>query len=162
MKKFLPDELPDALAAPKEKGAKVRVRNIGPNALEHNIQVGVAGFLTEAVDHLDDLVWFSVPNGGARPGVTVMKNGVERRFSTEGRKLREEGLKSGVADIIILWKRRMICIEMKKKGTYQSEAQKQFEEEVILAGGVYTVCRSVREVEDFLSTLGVPLAATTY
>jgi hypothetical protein len=162
VKKFLPDELPEALAAPKKKGAKIRVRNIGPNALEHKIQVGVAGFLTEAVDHLDDLVWFAVPNGGARPGVTIEKNGVEMRFSKEGKKLREEGVKSGVSDIVILWRRRMICIEMKRKGTYQSETQEEFEQSVILAGGVYTVCRSVREVEDFLNTLGVPLAATTY
>ena len=162
MRKFLADDLPEALAAPRKKGDKVRVRNIGPAAPEHNIQVGVAGFLSEAVDHLNDLIWFAVPNGGARPGVTVVKNGVERRYSKEGKKLREEGVKGGVSDLIILWGGRMICIEMKKKGTYQSEDQKGFEEAAILAGAVYTVCRSVREVEDFLDTLGIPLAATTY
>lgn len=162
MKKFIPDDLPLGLAAPKKKGAKVRVRNVGPNAPEHYIQVGVAGFLSEAVDHLDDLIWFAVPNGGARPGVTVQKNGVEMRFSKEGAKLRQEGVKGGVSDIIILWRGRMICVEMKKKGGYQSTDQKGFEEAAILAGAVYTVCRSVREVEDFLDTLGIPMAATTY
>ena len=162
MKKFIPDDLPLGLAAPKKKGAKVRVRNVGPNAPEHNIQVGVAGFLSEALDGQPGVIWFAVPNGGARPGVTVMKNGIERRFSAEGRKLREEGVKGGVSDIIICWKSRMICIEMKRKGGYQSTDQKDFEHDAILAGAVYTVCRSVREVENFLDTLGIEMAATTY
>lgn len=162
MRKFVPDDLPLGLAPARKKGEKVRVRNVGPAKPEHDIQVGVAGFLTEALDDVPNLIWFAVPNGGARPGVTVEVNGIEKRFSKEGSKLKEEGVKSGVSDIIILWGGRMICIEMKKKGAYQSENQKEWEEAAILAGAVYTVCRSVREVEDFLDTLGIPMAATTY
>jgi hypothetical protein len=154
------DDLPLGLAPARKAKAKIRVRNVGPNALEHNIQVGTAGFLEIALAGNPDIVWFAVPNGGIRPGVTVERNGVTKTFSKEGRKLKQEGVKSGVADLVFLWKGRMICIEMKNKKGYQFKEQKEFEQAVILAGGVYTVCRSVKEVEDFLDTLGIPLKAT--
>lgn len=154
------DDLPLGLAPARKAKQKIRVRNVGPVAPEHNIQVGVAGFLEIALAGNTDVVWFAVPNGGIRPGVTVHRNGEAKTFSKEGRKLKQEGVKSGVADLVFLWKSRMICIEMKNKGGYQSREQKEFEQSVILAGGVYTVCRSVKEVEAFLDTLGIPLLAT--
>ena len=66
------------------------------------------------------------------------------------------GFLAGASDIHILWNKTAIYIEMKSKYGEQSDAQKSFEENITLAGGIYTVCRSVDEVIDFLALI-IPL-----
>lgn len=48
-------------------------------------------------------------------------------------------------------------IELKLHGTYQSPEQKAWQCEVIKAGGLYAVCRSMAEVEGTLKAWGVEL-----
>lgn len=88
---------------------------------------------------------FSVPNGGRRDAVT-------------GAKLKDEGVTSGVADLILLKSNRYyggLAIEMKKPGGYQSKSQKEWQKECEAAGNKYVVCRSLDEfievVTDYLN-----------
>ncbi|MEL6566863.1 MAG: VRR-NUC domain-containing protein [Pseudomonadota bacterium] len=112
---------------------------------EHDLQRAVARYLDYALRETQ-AVWFAVPNGGAR-NVNV------------ARKLRAEGVKPGVADIVLVWQGRAIGIELKTQKGRQSTAQKEWAEAFTLAGGVYHVCRSVDAVADILIAMGLPIRA---
>lgn len=113
---------------------------------EHKLQIAVTNFLRVALPQ--DATWFAVPNGGFRKLRTAQK-------------LKAEGVRPGVADIIIIWKGRAFAIELKTPHGRQSPAQKEWAENFTLAGGVYHVARSVDEVEGLLNAAGVPLQART-
>jgi len=85
--------------------------------------------------YLDKLL-FSVPNGG-------------QRSKSQGGKLKAEGVKSGVADILCLVAARgygYLCIEMKHGKNKQSENQLDFEKRVKDNGrGYYYVAYSSQE-----------------
>ena len=79
-----------------------------------------------------DKLLFSVPNGGKR------SKGVAG-------KLKAEGVRSGVADIVLLHPARefsYLCIEMKFGTNKQSPEQIKFEDRVDAVGGLYQVCYS--------------------
>lgn len=89
-------------------------------------------------------VFFAVPNGSARNAWTA-KN------------LKDEGVLSGVADLLLLLPRHGyagLCIEMKKPGGKLQPSQKAFKAAVELFKYKYVVCYSVEEfkrlVEDYL------------
>lgn len=89
------------------------------------------------------LMLFSVPNGG-------------KRTKMQGIRMRDEGLTSGVSDLILLVGRNgfnSLCIEMKKK-TSQSINQKCWQLEAERNGNKYVVCKSFEEfrmaIEDYL------------
>lgn len=111
---------------------------------EHKLQIAVTNYLHFSLP--SDATWFAVPNGGLRNLKTAQK-------------LKAEGVRPGVADIIVVWKGRAIGLELKAPKGSQSKAQKEWAEMFQLAGGVYRVCKSVDEVETFLDMLGVPMRA---
>lgn len=55
-------------------------------------------------------------------------------------------VKKGVPDIILIKDGLFIGLEVKRKNTYQSKEQKDFEADVTEAGGQYYVVRSVDDV----------------
>ena len=142
---FLADDLPEAL---KGSAKPKRVHTVSPAASEHQIQCAVARFLDLALDGIPNCIWWAVPNGGFRDVRTASK-------------LKAEGVKPGVSDIMILWGGRLICIELKTAKGRQSPEQKQWADDATMAGAAYYVARSVEQVEEFLSTAGLPLRART-
>jgi hypothetical protein len=54
----------------------------------------------------------------------------------------------GLPDIIIVKDGWFVALEVKKKGTYQSKEQKEFEQNVKDAGGDYHVVRSIDDVRE--------------
>ena len=110
---------------------------------EEQIQKAVAAYLDHALPF--DAVWWHTPNGGHRHAAVAAK-------------LKAQGVKRGIPDITILWQRRAIFIELKAKGGSLSDAQKQMQSDLTLAGAVVLpVARSVDGVADFLEGLGIPL-----
>lgn len=89
---------------------------------------------------------FAVPNGGARDAIT-------------GRRLKEEGVVAGVADLILLIsndKYGALLIEMKTETGRQSESQKAWEAQVTADGDYkYVICRSIgqfiQEITNYLT-----------
>ena len=82
-------------------------------------------------------VFFAVPNGGARNAWTA-------------KMLRDEGVLSGVSDLILLVPRHgyaYLCIEMKKVGGRQSDTQKMFSKAVERFKGLYRVVYSLEEFQ---------------
>ena len=87
-----------------------------------------------------DKLLFSVPNGGLRS-------------KAQAGKIKAEGGKSGVSDIVLLYPSKefhYLCIEMKFGTNKQSDEQKKFERRVDEHGGLYQVCYSS---QDALATL---------
>lgn len=157
-RKFVSDDLPEALRAGAGAVRAVRVATVAKGASEHQIQCAVARYLDLALDGIPDCTWWAVPNGGTFAS-RIDSSG--RRVSVAAAKAKREGLKPGVSDIMVLWAGRLICIELKTLKGRQSEEQKAWADTVTLAGAAYYVARSVEEVEEFLDTCGVPLRART-
>lgn len=80
-------------------------------------------------------LFFAVPNGGARNAWT-------------GKVMKDEGVRSGVADLILLVPRNgyaALAIEMKTPTGKQSQSQKEFERLCKKYLTKYAICRSLDE-----------------
>ena len=102
---------------------------------EHELQVAVVIMLREEVP--SHVVWFAVPNG-------------EWRDPATSRKLKDQGVRSGVADLIFLGHGTALAIELKTPFGKQSEPQRGFQNAWEGAGGVYEIARSVGDVRAIL------------
>lgn len=67
------------------------------------------------------------------------------------------GLRSGVSDMVIVLHGRVIFLEIKKSGGYQTQNQKDFEEKVSSLEHIYRVARSWEDVVLILEENGVIL-----
>ena len=117
-----------------------------PTDIEHQIQCACVKWFRLKYPKLNKVL-IAVPNGGRRDAIT-------------GAKLKDEGVVSGVADLVLLKSNRYyggLAIEMKKPGGYQSPAQKEWQKECEAAGNKYVVCRSLNEfmkvVTDYLNNV---------
>ena len=82
-------------------------------------------------------LFFAVANGGARNAWTA-------------KIMKDEGVRAGVADLILLIPRHgysCLCIEMKTPDGTQSESQKIFERMLTQYKGMYVVCRSLPDFQ---------------
>ncbi len=119
---------------------------------ESKLQKAVASYLDYALRNLN-ATWFHVPNGGTRRGKMIKGKWV----STEGARLRAEGVKAGVADCILIFEGQMFAIELKAPKGALSKVQQSWRSAFVKAGGVYTVARSLDDVHEFLTRNGVPV-----
>ena len=99
---------------PKRKPRKKRTAADGPT--ESQIQKACVKWFDAQYPELYYNLW-AVPNGGARNAVT-------------GANLKAEGVRPGVSDLMFFCHGRLHCIEMKKPGGRQSDAQKAFEQSI--------------------------------
>lgn len=110
---------------------------------EHGIQVAIMQFLDRALPA--SCYAFAVPNGGNRSAVT-------------GAILKREGVKAGVADIIVM-RNPGLCalIEVKTAKGSLSNSQKAFRDWCAANGFPYAVVRGIGDVQAALLDWGVPL-----
>lgn len=104
---------------------------------EHDIQKACVTWFRLSYSRIEGL-FFAVPNGGKRDAVTA-------------RLMREEGVRAGVADLVLLVPRHgygALCVEMKTLSGHQSEEQKKFERLCAEVGVKYVVCRSFDEFRE--------------
>jgi hypothetical protein len=113
---------------------------------EHNIQVACINWFRYQYPKLSKIL-FAVPNGSKRDKITA-KN------------LKDEGVVSGVADIILLKANKYyggLAIEMKTSKGKQSPTQMAWQKEAEANGNKYVICRSIedfmREIKDYLSNV---------
>ena len=105
-----------------------------PTYEEHEIQVACVEWFRWQWPKYEALL-FAVPNGGGRS-------------KAEGGKLKAEGVRRGVSDLLLLVPNKDyhgLCIEMKKpsKDSRQSAEQKEWQKEVEKQGYKYIVCRGL-------------------
>lgn len=87
---------------------------------------------------------YAVPNGGLRN-------------SLEAKRLKEEGVLAGVADLVVMLPQgKSLYIEMKVKGNRQTDNQKAFQQKAEALGYKYYVCYSFDQfkaiIEEELNT----------
>jgi hypothetical protein len=117
---------------------------------EDNLQKSVCEHLDIA---LPISAWYcAVPNGSVLAGDKVQR-------ARQMNKLKSTGLKVGAPDLVICWSGRFIGIELKAGKGSLSDNQKDVSDKITLAGGLWSCCRSLGDVEAFLTMLGVPLRA---
>lgn len=84
---------------------------------------------------LPDRLLFAVPNGGSRHKI-------------EAANMKRQGVKSGVADVILQIPKKgyaSLCLEFKTSTGKQSAEQKEYQRQVELAGSKYVIVRSVEQ-----------------
>jgi hypothetical protein len=110
---------------------------------ENELQLSVAKYLRVMEKVLSsqgiNICWHHSPNEG--------KN--KLHYYAKQKRL---GVRKGWPDIEIIYRGRFIGIELKTKKGRVSEAQKKCHDDIILAGGVVTICRSLNEVIEFMET----------
>lgn len=110
--------------------------------LEADIQIQLVEYLNLMAPSRGFL-FFAVPNEGM--GKAQSGAGMGRMM-----KLRRMGLRSGVADLVIVKDGRAYFLEMKRHNGKQSVNQLQFEAEAIRAGAEYAVAHSFDEAVEIL------------
>ncbi|RIJ15978.1 VRR-NUC domain-containing protein [Henriciella mobilis] len=119
------------------------------NHEEHQIQCAIVTLLDWALPA--DATFFAVPNGEKRGGKTVTVRG--KKVPLSAIRLKKEGVKAGVADILVLWAGRAIAMETKTRNGRQSPEQKAWQADFERAGGVYHIVRSVDDVQAVLAAI---------
>lgn len=114
-----------------------------PRDIEHKIQCQMVKWFRLQYPKMKHNL-FAIPNGGRRDAVT-------------GAKLKEEGVLSGISDLILLKSNRFygaLLIETKTKTGSQSDTQKEWEQKITEDGYKYVVVRSLedfqREIKQYL------------
>lgn len=74
-----------------------------------------------------------------------------------GKTLKDMGLNPGWPDIQLLWRGKLIVMELKAKGGALSDPQKDTRTLITAQQGLWKECRSVEEVVEFLEMIGIPL-----
>lgn len=87
---------------------------------------------------------FTVRNGGTFD----QKIGRYRAYSGAG-------YRRGVSDLVGAWNGQLFCIEVKTPNGRMSEHQEKFREDVIKAGGLHLVARSVSDVVDWVAAMRI-------
>ncbi|WP_392436445.1 VRR-NUC domain-containing protein [Cruoricaptor ignavus] len=100
-------------------------------------------------------VLFAVPNGGQRAKKIVRtRSGLLKKVSVEGKRLKEEGALSGVADLLLLYPNRenhCLAIEMKYGKNTQSTNQKNWQKGVTPLGVRYEVVNTFEKFQALIS-----------
>lgn len=115
-----------------------------PSHEEHDLQCACVNWFNLAHPNMR-LNLFAVPNGG-------------RRDKTTGARLKAEGVRPGVTDLILLKQRHgygALLIEMKTAKGVLSQLQRIWRDHITKDGYKHVVCRSVqdfiREINDYLN-----------
>jgi len=103
---------------------------------EHELQVRLVKDLRRLV--MPGILWFSVPNGDVR---TVQA----------GARLKAEGLRAGIPDLIFIRFGRVYGLELKALKGKQSPSQAIIEMEWLNAGGIYELATGYTEAINVLT-----------
>lgn len=116
----------------KDSGEKKKRKH---NSEEADIQSEFFNQVKLFFPQIPEKLLFSVPNGGSRNKI-------------EAANLKRQGVRSGVADVILLIPKKgfaSLCMEFKTKTGKQSLEQKKFQKQAENCGSKYVIVRSVKE-----------------
>lgn len=129
---------------------------------EHPIQVAIKQYLDVALP--PGAIYFAVPNGGHLVAKErKSKAGKTFRLSLAAIKLKREGMKNGVADLIVIDPRPggpcVIGLEVKTERGVLSADQKAWRHSFEDTGARYAIVRSMEDAAAALTEFGVKLRA---
>lgn len=114
---------------------KLQQNKIKVNRKEADIQSEFFNKMKLFFPKLPDKLIFAVPNGGSRHKI-------------EAANMKRQGIKAGVADVILLIPKNgfaSLCLEFKTDSGRQSDEQKEFQRQAESCGSKYVIVRSVAE-----------------
>jgi len=114
---------------------KLQQNKIKVNRKEAEIQSEFFNKMKLFFPRLPDKLIFAVPNGGSRHKI-------------EAANMKRQGIKAGVADVILLIPKNgfaSLCLEFKTDTGKQSDEQKEFQRQAESCGSKYVIVRSVAE-----------------
>ena len=82
-----------------------------------------------------------------------------RRTLALGARLKREGMLAGLPDLCVIYRGQAFWCELKSRRGWISHAQKECHRKLRDAGCPVMVCRSLEDIEMFLTGLSVPLHA---
>ena len=92
----------------------------------------------------------AIPGGSTKAG----------RF--RGGQLKVSGVRAGVYDIMLLWRNRGVAFIELKADSYPSPAQKEFGEYLTTASHLGKVCRTLRDILEFLQRCNLKCRDTSH
>jgi len=110
-----------------------------PKQSESSIQKEIVQML----NFKKDILAFSVPNG-------IYFNALGKSKFAYIKKLKLEGFRNGVTDLIVVTPLKVYFIEIKTEKGKQSDDQKQFQKDIEALGYTYLLWRSYKDCENFL------------
>lgn len=84
-----------------------------------------------------------------------------RRSARAGADLKRQGMLPGLPDVMIIWRTQSYAIELKAGNGRLSAQQAATHRRLVGAGCPVSICRSIDDVEAFLTLWRFPLAART-
>ncbi len=130
-----------------------RNANTAPKRINHETPVhnDIGDYLRSVLPLVSARTLFHCPNG-------------ENRSDKTGALLKRMGVRRGVADWLFVHEGALYCIEVKVEAdpvrgierTYPRPEQKDFERDIVAAGGFYAVCRSIADTRELLDHWGIP------
>lgn len=108
---------------------------------EHNIQVAICQILDWY-----KIFYFAVPNG-------IHFNRDKLKAIKYAQKLKSEGFRSGVSDLVILTKEKPYFVEIKTKKGKQSENQKLFQKDIENLGYTYLIWKDYSEATNWINSI---------
>ena len=100
--------------------------------------------------------WFSAIEHGRK------HHGTEQQRMAEWSRLRAQGVKVGISDILVMYLGELIGVELKVGKNEPSKNQTDFGEMMEANGFKWRVIRSVCELHDWLVYLGIPIARSMF
>ena len=103
--------------------------------------------LSESQIQHDCMTWFAMQYPKIEKMIFAVPNG-GKRTPKDGARMKYEGVKRGVADIILLIPKKgfaSLCIEMKTPKGKQQDEQKEWQREAEKYHNKYVVCHSLAE-----------------
>lgn len=110
---------------------------------EHVFQIAAAQFLNRALP--TGAFWTSIDSAG--------------RGARDGARMKARGQARGVPDILVLWRKSTVWLELKSARGRMTPEQVDFWGHCSQAGHALFVCRSLREIDTVLISEGIPLRA---
>jgi len=147
---------PRAQSVIPEPRAKRKRRTLASGPSEHQYQVVVIQWWRSACNQykLPEFALFAIPNGGSRSQV---QNAKGQWYSAEGQRLRAEGLRRGVYDLMLAHSvggAHGLFVEMKVKPNKPSDEQNAFRDYLTYAGYENAVCydseQAIRAITDYI------------
>lgn len=103
--------------------------------------------------HLAPPCWFtSIEHGRKHAGTAEQR-------AAEWTRLQAQGVKAGIADVLVLAPGYALWLELKAGANQQSDAQLAMQNAMAFLGHGYVVVRSVEQLVDVLEKHGIPLLA---
>jgi hypothetical protein len=93
-------------------------------------------------------VLLHIPNG-QRAGVSVLSRTIAGAVD------KKLGARAGAPDYVIVWEGKAYFLEAKSAKGRQSESQATMEEDILRAGGKYSIFKSLEEAEYILTVWGI-------